>query len=104
MRNTCRFVVASSLVLQISLIIAAQSPSPATEGTTLAGVARELRAKRQSGSSVRLISSVSQTEAKEPQYRREIQALMAGSAFADLDTAADMARTSKERVEGGSWK
>jgi len=40
----------------------------------------------------------------EQQYRAEIQPLIEGSRFDSLDKAADRARSSKERVTGGTWK
>jgi len=40
----------------------------------------------------------------EPQYRAEIQPLIANSQFDTLEEAAGRARSSKERVTGGAWK
>jgi hypothetical protein len=97
MRATYRLVVASLMVLHVSLIAAAQQPS-------LADIARETRAKRESVTGALVLSSVSQVEAKDPKYRRDIQGFLARSAFAELEAAADSVRTSKDRVEGGTWK
>lgn len=40
----------------------------------------------------------------EHQYRAEIQPLIEGSRFDSLEKAADSARSSQERVTGGTWK
>src|SRR5437764_1408013 len=89
MKTTYKIALAASLVLQISVSLAAQS---------LADIAREARAKRQAVSGARVILSVSQTEQRrEPEYRREIQGLMARNAFAELDAAADTGLIQKRR-------
>ncbi len=96
MKTTYKLVLASSLVFQLSVSLTAQ---------TLADIARESRAKRQSATGARVITGAPEGgQKKEPGYKTEIQALMARSAFAELDAAADRVRASKERVEGGAWK
>src|SRR5215471_2290017 len=102
MKITARLVLAFSLVGQLCLIVAAQAPSPANEGKSLADIARETRAKPRVN--VLAVTDDSQAERGESQYTREIQSLLGKDAFADLDAAADGARASKERLEGGTWK
>jgi hypothetical protein len=92
MKKSCSFVLAFSLVLQLTAI-----------AQTLADVARESRAKRSQSSSP-VISAVSQNGEREPEYRNKLQGLMSRSAFVDLDAAADSARTSKDPFAGGVWK
>src|SRR5207253_9573963 len=71
---------------------------------TLAGVAREARARRQSQGSALVLTGSSPAVGEELQYRTAISALLAQDAFANLDAAADSARRSKQRLEGGVWQ
>ena len=102
MNKTGRIVLAFSVVLFLGLIVVSQAQGPANEGKSLADIAREARAKTRINAPV--ISNDSQTGKSESQYKREIQALMEKGAFTDLDAAADSARASKDRIEGGGWK
>ena len=102
MKNTASLVPAFCLVLQMCMNVSAQGPDPATEGKSLADIARETRAKPRIN--VLAVADDSQAEMKEFQYEKEIQLLLARDAFTELDAAADSARVSKDRVEGGTWK
>lgn len=104
MKNTGRLVLAFFLVSQLTQAVVAQTPGSANEGKSLADIARETRARGQSSAKVLVSSPDSPVEETESQYSREIQALFARGAFADLDATADRARTSKDRVVGGVWK
>jgi hypothetical protein len=93
-------------------MLAAQAPAATVERRTLADVARETRAKQQeSAGGARVVAAgtqslsvSSQAQGPEADYRNKIRDLVGRSAFADLDAAADNARTSKERFAGGVWK
>src|ERR1051326_8490641 len=105
MNSACRFVLTVCLVVCFSLIGAAQSTAPA-RGKSLADIARESRVRRDAtGPAAKVFSPSSQEpEERESQDTRDVEDLLAQNAFADLDTAADRARLTKERLEGGVWK
>jgi hypothetical protein len=102
MKITARCVPAFGLVLHMCVIAAAQAPDPVNEGKTLADIARETRAKPRVN--VLAVNDDSQAEKGESQYEKEIQSLLGRDAFTELDAAADSARVSKDRIEGGAWK
>jgi hypothetical protein len=81
----------------IPMVSAGQSPN-------LAEVARQNRLKIQQSQSRTFVSNDTQGGDNQSQYKSELQALVARRAFTDLDTKADQARSSKERVSGGVWK
>jgi len=102
MKNTGMLVLGLFVILQSNAKIIAQTPGPTNEGKSLADIARETRVKPPKN--MLQVSADSQSKENEPQYKGEIQALMAKDAFVDLDAAADSVRASKERVQGGAWK
>lgn len=93
MKNTCRFVLGFALVLQLCAIGSAQ---------TLADIAREARAKRQSSTS-RVITGASKVVSNDAEDMSVVRSLMARDAFTDLDAEANRLRTSKSRAADGAW-
>ena len=93
MKKTCCFVLGFAFVLQLRAIGSSQ---------TLADVAREARAKRQSSTS-RVITGSSQVVANDAEDMGVVRSLMARDAFADLDAEANRLRMSKSRAAGGAW-
>ncbi len=115
MKKAWKVVLLFELGVLLSTIAGAQTASPAREEKSLGDLAREMRAKQKTqnpcppttpceGFPSPSQTSRSQIEDGQRHYRAEIQALVARRAFAELDQAAESARSSKDRLGGGLWK
>lgn len=115
MRTLSKMVFLFELGLLIWPGAAAMPQDSGEQEKSLGDIARELRGNKKTENPCpssnpcdvsHPITSTSSGEAEddEQQYRTGIQSLVARRSFADLDDAADKARSSKGRVRGGAWK
>lgn len=114
MKKACKGVLLLQLGVLLSTIAGAQTQSSSDQQKSRGDLAREMRAKNKTqnrspsatpceGFPSPSRMSPSQNQESERWYRGEIQALVTRQAFAELDQAAETARSCKNREGGGVW-